>query len=48
MKALHEMSAEEYKRLFAEWRETHKRRRNLWRDLASRGLPLQHPDLEAR
>jgi len=25
-----------------------KRRRNLWRNLASRGLPLQHPDAEAR
>jgi hypothetical protein len=47
-KALHEMNAENCKRLLAQWRETHKRRRNLWRDLASRGLPLQHPDVEAR
>jgi hypothetical protein len=48
MQALHEMNAEDGERLLAQWRETHKRRRNLWRDLASRGLPLQHPDAEAR
>jgi hypothetical protein len=40
MKALHEMNGQQYKRLLAEWQETHKRRRNLWRDLAGRGLPL--------
>jgi hypothetical protein len=40
MKALQEMNAGEYKRSIAQWREMHKRRRNLWADLAAAGLPL--------
>ena len=40
MKALYELSHESYDRVLAEWREKHKRRRNLWRDMKSNGLPI--------
>jgi len=40
MKALYELSRESYDRVLAEWREKHKRRRNLWRDMKSNGLPI--------
>ncbi|MEA1934185.1 MAG: hypothetical protein U9N60_07130 [Thermodesulfobacteriota bacterium] len=39
MKALYELSHESYDRVPAEWCEKHKRRRNLWRDMKSNGLP---------
>ena len=40
MKALYELSRESYDSVLAEWREKHKRRRNLWRDMKSNGLPI--------
>ncbi len=41
MKALLELNCNEYHRTLVKWREVHKRRRNLWRDLQAAGLPLQ-------
>ena len=40
MKALHELSYDEYKALLAQWHETHKKRRNLWRDMKKHQLPI--------
>ena len=40
MKVLYELSHESYDRVLAEWREKHTRRRNLWRDMKSNGLPI--------
>ncbi|MEA1977672.1 MAG: hypothetical protein U9N80_07195, partial [Chloroflexota bacterium] len=40
MKALYELSHESYDSVLADWREKHKRRRNLWRDMKSNGLPI--------
>lgn len=41
MKALHELSHSEYNALLAQWYETHKRRRNLWREMKKHQLPIQ-------
>ncbi len=38
MSSLQELNAAEYRLLFTEWRDVHRRRRNLWRDMRSVGL----------
>ncbi len=40
MKALHELSHDGYNALLAQWYETHKRRRNLWREMKKHQLPI--------
>lgn len=38
--ALYEVNPKDYKLLLANWRKTHKLKRNLWRDMKARNLPL--------
>lgn len=38
MSALRELDVAEYSLLLGEWRDTHRRRRNLWRDMSNAGL----------
>ena len=40
MKALRELNRGEYDQLLGIWRITHRRRRNLWRDMQSQHLPI--------
>ena len=40
IKALHELSRDGYNALLARWNETHKRRRNLWREMKKHQLPI--------
>jgi len=40
MKALYELNREAYYHMLSKWREGHKRRPNLWRDMKGQGLPL--------
>ena len=40
MNALYELAPEDYKFVSDRWRNTHKRRKNLWRDMEERKLPV--------
>lgn len=40
MKALRELNPDGYRGLLSRWREIHRRRRNLWRDMKTAGLPV--------
>lgn len=40
MKALYELNHDEYKNLLSRWHQTHKQRRNLWRDMKKQQLPI--------
>jgi len=40
MKALYELSREEYNSMLTQWQVKHKRRRNLWRDMKNQSLPV--------
>jgi len=42
--ALFELSRDEYKVLITHWRKKHNRRRNLWRDIKARHLPVVNND----
>jgi hypothetical protein len=40
MNALYELNPDDYRSLLANWQKTHKLKRNLWRDMKERSLPL--------
>ena len=40
MNALHELAPKDYRLILDRWRDKHKRRKNLWRDMEARKLPV--------